>query len=119
MDTLDRQYVIRKKWAALFESVDVVLAPAFSTPAFEHLAPQGERTLMINGKPTQYDHQGAWSSMAGVANLPSTVAPIAMTKYGLPIGAQIIGPYLEDRTTIHFARLLEREFGGFTPPAGY
>jgi hypothetical protein len=27
-----------------------------------------------------------------------------------------IGPYLEDRTTIEFARLIEREFGGFVPP---
>jgi amidase len=29
---------------------------------------------------------------------------------------QIIGGYLEDRTTIAFAELIEREFGGFTPP---
>jgi hypothetical protein len=28
---------------------------------------------------------------------------------------QIIGPYLEDRTPIAFAELLEREFGGFVP----
>jgi amidase len=31
---------------------------------------------------------------------------------------QIIGPYLEDHTTIGFARLLEREFGGFRRPPG-
>jgi amidase len=29
---------------------------------------------------------------------------------------QIIGGYLEDRSTIAFAGLIEREFGGFTPP---
>jgi len=34
----------------------------------------------------------------------------------LPIGVQIIGPYLEDRTTMNFAQLMEREFGGFVPP---
>jgi amidase len=116
MDMLDRQYVIRRKWAALFDHVDVVLAPAFGTTAFPHLPTQGARTLKINGRDEPYGDQGAWSSMAGVANLPSTVAPIGMTKTGLPIGAQIIGPYLEDRTTIHFARLLEREFGGFVAP---
>ena len=46
-------------------------------------------------------------------------APIGLTKGGLPIGAQIIGPYLEDRTTIAFAGLLEQAFGGFKPPPGY
>jgi hypothetical protein len=35
---------------------------------------------------------------------------------GLPIGVQIFGPSLGDRTTIAFAELLEREFGGFMPP---
>jgi amidase len=29
---------------------------------------------------------------------------------------QIIGSYLEDRTTIAFAGLIERELGGFVPP---
>jgi amidase len=29
---------------------------------------------------------------------------------------QIIGGYLEDRTTITFAGLLETAFGGFAPP---
>jgi len=28
----------------------------------------------------------------------------------------MIGGYLEDRTTIAFAGLIEREFGGFVPP---
>jgi hypothetical protein len=35
---------------------------------------------------------------------------------GLPSGVQIIGPYLEDRTTIRVAELIERETGGFIAP---
>jgi amidase len=42
--------------------------------------------------------------------------PIARSKSGLPIGVQIIGGYLDDRTTLAFAGLIEREFGGFSPP---
>jgi amidase len=38
---------------------------------------------------------------------------------GLPVGAQIVGPYLEDRTTIALAALIEREFGGFVAPPGF
>jgi amidase len=34
----------------------------------------------------------------------------------LPIGVQIIGPWLEDRTPLKLAELIEREFGGFVPP---
>jgi amidase len=44
------------------------------------------------------------------------VAPIGRSPSGLPIGVQIIGSLLEDRTTIAFAGLLEREFGGFAAP---
>jgi amidase len=61
----------------------------------------------------------AWPGTATLANLPSTAVPIGQTASGLPIGAQIIGPYLEDRTTIAFAGLIERAFGGFKPPPGY
>jgi amidase len=42
--------------------------------------------------------------------------PIGMDCDGLPIGMQIIGPFLEDRTTLAFADLAEREFGGFVAP---
>jgi amidase len=116
MEALDRQFAIGRKWATLFEAFDVVLAPVFGVPAFAHDETSGARTLVIDGKATPYNAQGAWSSMAGVANLPATAAPIGKTKQGLPIGLQIIGPHLADRTTIHFARLLENAFGGFVPP---
>jgi len=60
-----------------------------------------------------------WPELATTPGLPATVAPIDRSQSGLPIGVQIIGPYLEDRTTIAFAGLIEREFGGFAPPPGY
>jgi amidase len=40
--------------------------------------------------------------------------PNGRTESGLPIGVQIVGG--KDLTTIAFAGLIEREFGGFTPP---
>jgi amidase len=47
------------------------------------------------------------------------VVPIDRGDSPLPIGVQVIGPYLEDRTVLAFAAHLEREFGGFVPPPGY
>jgi amidase len=116
MDALDQQYAIRQKWARLFSAFDVVLAPAFGVVAFPHDDSQGERKLVINGLSTEYGVQGAWSSMAGLANLPATAVPVGKTTDNLPIGIQIIGRFLGDRTTIHLARLLERDIGGFEPP---
>ena len=57
-----------------------------------------------------------WMAVAGLAHLPATVAPAGLTRGGLPAGIQIIGPYLEDRTTIACARALATLTGGFTPP---
>ena len=41
-----------------------------------------------------------------MAGLPATVAPLARDADSLPLGVQIIGPYLEDRSTIALARQL-------------
>ncbi len=121
MMLLTRQLFIRRQWAQLFKGFDVVLAPSLGTLAFPHddSPDMGARKLLINGEQTPYFNQLAWSGIATLGHLPATAAPIGLSKAGLPIGAQIIGPYLEDRTTIAFAGLLEREFGGFVKPAGF
>jgi len=118
MNLQDAQTIIRRQWAALFETVDVVIMPTFGTVAFPHEdeADGNKRILTIDGRPTPYFSQIAWPGVALLPHLPATAVPIGFTRGGLPIGAQVVGPYLEDRTTIAFAGLLEREFGGFKPP---
>jgi amidase len=74
------------------------------------------RRLDIDGKHVSYGDQVVWAAVATSTGLPATVAPIGRSDDGLPIGVQIIGGYLEDHTTITFAGLIERAFGGFTPP---
>ena len=54
--------------------------------------------------------------IATLTGLPATVMPIGRSDENLPIGMQIIGPHLEDRTTIAFADLVARELGGFVAP---
>jgi len=46
-------------------------------------------------------------------------SPAGWTRAGLPVGVQAVGPHLEDRTTIDFARRLAVECGGFEAPPGY
>jgi amidase len=78
------------------------------TPAFPH-----------EDKDTPYENQVVWPGVATLPGLPATAVPIERTDTGLPIGVQIVGPYLEDRTPLAFAKLIEREFGGFVPPPAF
>jgi amidase len=108
---------LRGRWLALFQEVDVVLCPAMPTVAFPHdHSPQFARRLDVDGAKVPYNDQSVWAGIATLNGLPATTAPIGHSGDGLPIGVQIVGNYLEDRTTIAFAGLIEREFGGFTPP---
>jgi Asp-tRNA(Asn)/Glu-tRNA(Gln) amidotransferase A subunit family amidase len=60
-----------------------------------------------------------YPAVATLAGQPSTAFPAGLTKRRLPIGLQVIGPYLEDRTPLRFAALVAQEWGGFTRPTGY
>ena len=91
------------------------------TPPYphDHSIPDYARHIDIDGKEYPYQDQLVWAGVATAPGLPATAAPIDRSDTGLPIGVQIVGPYLEDRTTIAFAELMAREFGGFVPPPSY
>jgi amidase len=103
-----RQFGLRRQWKRLFEDFDVVIAPVMGVYAFPHDdAPFQERIHVINGVETPYGAQVAWPGVATLANLPATSLRIGTSKSGLPIGMQVIGPYLEDKTCLGFAGLVE------------
>ena len=85
----------------------------------ELLALYGEESALEAPAPSPEPKATADAGLATLNGLPATTMPNGHAEGGLPIGAQIIGGYLEDRTTIAFAGLIEREFGGFTIPPGY
>lgn len=107
---LDERARLCARWAALFRDFDAVLTPVFGTPAFKQFdeGPWQERKLVIDGQPTPYGDQLGWPGVATLPGLPATVAPIASSSDGLPIGVQIIGPWLEDRTSLVLAGLIEQ-----------
>ena len=111
---------LQQQWTELFREFDVVLCPPMSTTAFPHNhTPVPERTIEIEGKNFSFFDLLVWPEIATTPGLPATAAPIGLTGTGLPVGVQIVGPYLEDRTPLAFAALIERAFGGFVAPSGY
>jgi amidase len=123
---LDQQQVLCRQWRTFFERYDVLLCPVMPTVAFRHdqsgdgpgHIAQYDRTVLVNDRRVPYLHNMQWPGLVTVANLPATAIPTGRFVDGLPLGVQAIGPYLEDRTTIRFAQLVEQALGGFRrPPA--
>ena len=79
----------------------------------------GSGKITVNGKRVATTDQLFWAGYSGCFYLPSTVAPMGLTPEGLPAGVQIITRQYGDLTSIRFAELLEKEYGGFIPPPGY
>ncbi|WP_454621561.1 amidase [Bradyrhizobium cenepequi] len=109
---------LRAQWRELFKTFDAVICPVMPTPAYphDHAPEQEKRRITIDGKEYVYPDQLAWPGIATLPGLPSTAIPTGFAPDGLPVGVQIVGPSLEDRTPLKLAELIEREFGGFVPP---
>ncbi len=112
---------LRAQWRALFREFDVVLCPTMPTPAYpqDHSEPQEARRIVIDNQEFPYTDQLVWPGIATCPGLPSTAVPVTLSPEGLPIGVQLIGPWLEDRTPLRLAELIEQNFGGFLPPPGF
>jgi amidase len=111
---------VQRQWAEWFASgVDAFLCPVTPSAAFTHNQ-DGDfmtRTYTVNGAERPYLENTLWTGLIGVVGLPSAVPPLPRTSDGLPVGVQVVTPYLQDRTAIRLAELIaEAADGGYEPP---
>jgi len=108
----------RLQWAKFFENVDVLLCQVTSTPAFphDHNSTWETRQIAVNGSLVPYLTLEAWPALIGSVYLPSTSAPVGRTAGGLPVGVQVVSPYLHDYRSIAVAGLITELVGGYTVP---
>jgi amidase len=118
----------RENWQEYFNDYDAFIMPVAFVPAFPHIYkpwylhnpdPDKKRILKTPEGDRDYDDIIFWISFATLTGLPATVFPIGLTDTGLPVGLQIIGPYLEDATPIHLAGKLAEIAGGIRHPEGF
>jgi len=115
----DRRQRQRAAWAEFFGGYDVVLAPVMPTAAFPHDTerPIEDRRINVDGTAVSHHAAAAWCCAIGVMLLPAVTLPIGLTETGLPVGVQLIGPFLSDLRLLRIAELLDAAAGpGFTPP---
>jgi len=109
----------RAAWATMFQQYDCVLAPVMPTTAFPHdiARPITDRVLDVDGTPVPHLIAMAWCGAIGAVLLPVVTLPIGPTPAGLPVGVQVIGPFLSDLRLLRIAGLLQDAAGtAFTPP---
>jgi amidase len=119
--TNEARHRLKKEWESFFETYDFLLCPAACRAASPHdeITPRHKRMATISGRQQPATNDLFWAGLTGMVFLPSTVAPIGMTEDDLPVGVQIVGPWYRDRSTIAFARWLERDYYRFTAPGNY
>ncbi len=112
---------LRAIWAEWFSGHDLLLLPVMTTPAFphDHRPEMLERTIEINGETRALVSTIDWLGLVGIVGLPSAVIPIGRTAAGLPVGMQIVAPFLQDRRAVRAAQLASEALGGYTPPPGF
>jgi amidase len=116
-----RRMAARAIWQEYFRTHDAFLLPTAFVPAFPHdtVPALFERVLVTPKGPRPYLDLAFWISFASLSGLPATTAPVGLTRDGLPVGIQILGPWLEDATPIDVAGKLADVLGGFRPPPSF
>jgi amidase len=115
-----RREAVRSAWRTFFEDWDVLVCPTALDVAFPHqTGDDGSRLITVDDREVPYLLNMIYPLLAVFPGQPATAFPAGLNSAGLPLGLQAMGPYLEDRTTLRFAQLLEHEWRGFEPPPGY
>ena len=100
--------LLRNDFEKAFQECDCILAPVSPTPAF----PLGQHT----SDPLQMYLMDVYTISLNLAGLPGIALPCGLGEQtNLPIGLQIIAPYLEDQKLLQIAYQLEQ----LTPRLNY
>lgn len=113
-----QRWAIRQAWRDFFEHVDLLITPIATTAAFahNHQGERWERMVKVNGQDQPGTESLFWAGLAGLPGLPATAVPLGFSTEELPIGAQIVGPWMSDPLCIEMAIWLEENWRKFTPP---
>lgn len=108
------------RWAEFFGSFDAAGVPGHPDRR-DAARPRrlAARTITVNGWERSTLEQSVWPGLAGAATPTARCGrPVGRPQQGLPVGTQVLAPYLEDRTAVDVARRIAEVAGGCErPPA--
>jgi len=93
--------ILRSQLAGVFEKYDLILGPTSPVLPFKI----GERS----GDPLQMYLADVYTIIVNLAGLPAISIPCGISRDGLPIGLQLIGPHYGEPVVLQAAYALEQE----------
>jgi aspartyl-tRNA(Asn)/glutamyl-tRNA(Gln) amidotransferase subunit A len=94
---------LRDGFSEYFERYDALICPVTPVPAHAHDAEE----FVINGQSVSSLHVMRATSPFSVTGLPGLSMRFGTSREGLPIGVQLVSPWLAESTILHLASLLE------------
>lgn len=85
---------------AAYQKVDVILTPTTANTAFKI----GENIT----DPIAMYLQDVFTVTTNLAGIPGISVPVGLSKEGLPIGMQVLGPMLQEEKLFQFAHIIEQ-----------
>jgi aspartyl-tRNA(Asn)/glutamyl-tRNA(Gln) amidotransferase subunit A len=95
--------VMRDGFAQYFQRYDALLCPVTPVPAHAHDATE----FIINGQSVSSLHVMDATAPLSVTGLPGLSMRFGTSSDGLPIGVQLVSPWLAESTILHLGSLLE------------
>ncbi len=109
IDAMHRRTQLRGQFVKLFQRADVLVTPTVAVTAFEAGTLGTDR---IDGR--EVDRHLGWSPFSWPINLagaPAATIPCGFDGRGMPIGLQIVAPWLEEGRIFRVAAALEEALG--------
>jgi Asp-tRNA(Asn)/Glu-tRNA(Gln) amidotransferase A subunit family amidase len=105
-DSLRRRRQVASWCAEVFERCDILLTP---TVPYDPPPARGPLWTETEGRPQPAASAGSFTIPFNLAWLPAATVRAGLSRAGLPVGLQIVGPRYRDDLVLQVARAFERE----------